>query len=705
MPKIDLKQFVIPVLIDNTNEYGSSNPSYCTKDYVFIEATSSFLNQKLFDKKASATDFAVANGVSLNSLNDYVNKRSACRTLRSAGNKINQVKAIFTDGGNIFRPVEKNAQYGICPMLHLDLNSVLETKKQYDLFKIGEIRRGVGKKKLHTISFGEFPSHFVGDELNEELNNNASLLKDTGRTFYGPLSNDGKNIKVYNEKVYNGQTYVNVECNPYDKNSYFEDGTPLPAKGNKLWFKVEPIIWIIRNWDDMPKEINPNGNGKALFIDVRTAEVITAGLTFNTQTGTYNNLWQNSIIRTYLNSLDLKKDISKNRRAHKPENFFNFEGRGFLEEALIISIEKTIEPKKETTNNYEVTIDESDFSIKDQMKFYIDNGLSFMLHGPSGVGKTKRIKELDPNVIILQLRNGILPEEITGKTAFNDLTGKSTWIEPTWYTKLCEICKNDPEHNHVLFIDEITNVKEIEQSLVFNLVLEHSIEGGKGKLPNNCVVVAAGNTPEESSAAYNMPEPLFRRFNGHIELKPDIVSWLEWGSEKNKDGRLNIHPYVASFVAHFQDELFYTKYDNDNPPKFAIDPRGWEQVSNIIYENNGAIRQKMIADKIGEEYAKKFLEFAKTPTISLKQILNESYQEGNLPKTESDKYALIYSLRYIDENQLKQVRNFILTEFGKSFLCQFDNIWVNNDQHKKQLVLNHNKEIFTVIDDQANQML
>ena len=141
---------------------------------------------------------------------------------------------------------------------------------------------------------------------------------------------------------------------------------------------------------------------------------------------------------------------------------------------------------EENTYAFGVKIEEKQLSVKDQMKFYIDNGKSFMLHGPSGVGKTRRVQELDPDCICLQLRNGILPEEIIGKTG--SVGKNSFWIEPTWYTRIKELCEKDPDHNHVLFIDELTNVNDKEQSLVFHIVLEHSIDGNMGALPKNCVV-------------------------------------------------------------------------------------------------------------------------------------------------------------------------------------------------------------------------
>ena len=44
--------------------------------------------------------------------------------------------------------------------------------------------------------------------------------------------------------------------------------------GEYAWFKVELIIWIIRNWEDLPTVINPRGNGTAKYIDLKSEEGI-----------------------------------------------------------------------------------------------------------------------------------------------------------------------------------------------------------------------------------------------------------------------------------------------------------------------------------------------------------------------------------------------------------------------------------------------
>ena len=343
-------------------------------------------------------------------------------------------------------------------------------------------------------------------------------------------------------------------------------------------------------------------------------------------------------------------------------------------------------------NPYGITISTKPKTVDEQLAFYIEKGQSFMLHGPSGVGKTRRVQELDPDFVMIRLRNGILPEEIIGKTAYEN--GVSSWIEPTWFTQIWDICKREPKKNHVLLIDELTNVKENEQSLVYDIVLERSINGKEGKLPDNCVIVSTGNNPKESSAAYNMPEPLFRRFTAHINLEPDIKSFIEWGSEIGKNGRPKIHPLVSAFVAAYGDKVFYTKYDEENPQKFAIDPRGWEQVSNIIYDNNNVLRLKLIADKIGLDHATAFLQFASSKRISIKDILLQRYGENDLPKNQDEEFALICSLRTADEKQVEFVRNFIRENLKAESLPVFDSLWIGNDDERAMLIAELDGENF-----------
>ena len=123
------------------------------------------------------------------------------------------------------------------------------------------------------------------------------------------------------------------------------------------------------------------------------------------------------------------------------------------------------------------------------LSVYVQNNKSVFLHGPSGVGKSARVKQIDSTATRITLRPQMNPEEVDG--TLNRETGE--YIPPLWYTQLCEKCEKEPERKHILFIDELTNVKPTVQSLVYSIVLDRAGKDGLWPLPKNAVVVAAGN--------------------------------------------------------------------------------------------------------------------------------------------------------------------------------------------------------------------
>ncbi len=345
---------------------------------------------------------------------------------------------------------------------------------------------------------------------------------------------------------------------------------------------------------------------------------------------------------------------------------------------------------------YGIEIEEAPMSVKEQIDFYVSNGMSFMLHGPSGVGKTARVEAIDPDLTAVPLWNGVLPEDVVGKVRYpsggealatEENLDSGIWVKPDWYNELCKKCEAEPDKKHVLFIDEITNARPTTQSLIFHITLKKSISPSKGKIPDNAVVVLAGNSIDESGAAYNMPEPLFRRMCGHIHLKADIKDWLEWASENNTKHpedkeRLNIHPIVSSFVATYGDKAFYTSYDEDEPKEWALDPRAWEQVSDIVYNNNGVIRRELLENKMGKELATNFIAYAKNPPLSKEEILAEEYSSSDIPQGQDQKLALALSLKNATDKEVGKIRQFISNNLGQENRAVFDSHWAGKDDER-----------------------
>ena len=510
----------------------------------------------------------------------------------------------------------------------------------------------VSNSTTGKIQYGEYPQQVVTDEERKELERKFANQKNTTGKTYTLYFSDKDKAKEYPEYEFDGEKYIRIA----PKVTLNLQGNTEKIKDTPTWIKVTPIHWIRTGNGEMVSPVclscMPQNDKKAqAFLETFCKDIIPSG--------------------------------TRAQERQKPSR----------------------------RRGYGVSVQKEDMSVKEQLDFYFQHGYSIMLHGPSGVGKSARVEQIDPDLTMLPLPDGALPEDVVGKVVYPnglevdamDQNGKCVpipkgghWAPPSWYKTLCEKCTKEPDKKHVLFIDEVTNAGPSTQALIYHLVHGAAISAGNGELPHNAVVFLAGNSKEESSAAFNMPEPLARRMVAHITLEPNIKEWLEWGSKKNKkypedEERLNIHPLVAAFVATYGDKIFYTPYDEENPAP-AMDPRGWAQISDLIYDNSGVIGKQLMLNKMGEELASSFLAFAKDPPLTAEDILCEETENIVLPESPDAKLALIYSLRLINQRELKKVRGFIRANLGKESEAVFDQVWADDDEKKILLQQMKNRE-------------
>lgn len=225
--------------------------------------------------------------------------------------------------------------------MHLNLESVLSARSASpELFKVSEYKRN-RKVKYHTIEFGKFPKSYVGAQLNDKLNGlfEENKLKATGKPYTGHMENE---TIIYNSQYeYMDNQYVRVKTKKYDNDSEYSDGTKAPESGTYLWVKVEPISWRINNWNDLPKALNPQGNGTADFIDVETEEAILSGIPFYPNYEDKNRtMWQNSTIRGYLNGINVNNIKTNGNPKYSAPNGGDFTTQNFLSEAFNLSLVK-----------------------------------------------------------------------------------------------------------------------------------------------------------------------------------------------------------------------------------------------------------------------------------------------------------------------------------------------------------------------------
>lgn len=346
MKRKDLRGRIIPTTIGNTS------------NYIYLDSYEEQFDGKKTDmeRRISVTDYALMNNACIydkhaddNGYKTRTGKLATSVWLCSAEDK-SRVQCISRSGAWIsIQTVLKNL--GLCPSLHYGLPS------QEEEIDIREVKDAEGKIIYHTLQIGEYSKTKVDETLSEILESlyNGGKIKDgiscTGRWYSG--NGQKKEYQNYAGKhspefEYQGVRYVRVISYPnYEENRY-SDGTITGKTGTVRWVKVEPISFVIKNWNEMPKYINPEGNGQAESFDLRAEEAVTSNIPFYPNSSNKNNEeWKNSSIRGFFNGIDVR-NIDQNGAP----NGGNFTGEcNFLNEAFNLSRQPMIEytiPDSET---------------------------------------------------------------------------------------------------------------------------------------------------------------------------------------------------------------------------------------------------------------------------------------------------------------------------------------------------------------------
>lgn len=746
----DFKDVVLKTRLRNTDEkYVAGNPEFDTRDYLFFETYDEVKGLNPRTRCVQASDYAVMNGVLQGGIRMGAScKQTSAHYLRTA-NSDRSVVRIETDGDlSICYPDRRSI--GLCPSLRLNLSSVISARKEpSNDFEIEPVKDKYENVLYHVIEFGTYPQdHAKNSDQLEELFK-AKKLTPTGKVYVGYMKKDGT-FQQNKEFEYLGKKYVRVISNKHDNYSKYGDNTPVPEIGEPAWAEVQPIRWKIKNWEELPKALNPNGDGTAKSIYVKAEEALLSGIPFFPTFGEKNQtMWQNSPLRAIFNGYDLSEEIDKGNgnKNYKTSKNFDFKGKGFLQEAFDFSSDKEEEydnqivQKRQKTRINKLNPDKTPVDARRKMtdtetiKSWIDAGQSVLLRGPSGIGKTQRIKTLFPNLIYIKLTNNMFPEKVVG--SMNLQTGQS--IPPEFAKQALLACATDSEKKLiqkniqnlyeladtiyersktsqgkiVIMLDELLNVKPAVQSLVYSLVLNRLVETGKGlKLPENTVIVATGNQKKYSTVAEDLAEPLEKRFDHIFDMEPKVGEWIYEYAIPEK-----IHPSVIGYIfSKYQENrrreeigdigYFYEEpevgeanLDKNGCRGRTNDPRGWESVSQTLYAfeadlKNGkfvgkdveSLLKTSIKSKLREEWAEEFFDFYNNPTLTVEEIVDQKYSQEDLPRDINEKFATMAGLLNASFDQVEACREFIRKNCDPEYLSVFDMYWAGNDDRRMEKI-------------------
>ena len=290
---------------------------------------------------------------------------------------------------------------------------------------------------------------------------------------------------------------------------------------------------------------------------------------------------------------------------------------------------------------------------------------SIMLWGPPGIGKSQGVKamakELDrktgKEVRVRDVRLLLFnPVDLRGIPTSDVDKKLAIWLRP-------QIFDMDPSKDiiNILFLDEISAAPQSVQAAAYQITLDRVV--GEHKLPDNCIVIAAGNRITDKSVAYKMPKALGNRLT-HLEIAPDVEDWKQWAIPHGIDQQ------IIGYINFKKDPALFAFNPSDDDVAFPS-PRSWEMVDTYLKAiNNLDNAFPLIAGSIGLAAATEFKTYTKVfkDLPSIEDIFAGKIKacDEKISRKPDVMYALssalvVHGIKNPDSKGLQNFMNFTMT--------------------------------------------
>ena len=268
--------------------------------------------------------------------------------------------------------------------------------------------------------------------------------------------------------------------------------------------------------------------------------------------------------------------------------------------------------------------------------------ISFMLWGATGVGKSECVRQL-ADELGAELRDIRLCQkqstDIGGLPALDHDTRQTVFYSPAF------LAPRPDEKDVILFFDEISLAPDDTKGAVLG-ILEERRQGGI-EIPDNWIIAAAGNRPEDFANARGLGAAANRRLL-HVVIEPQMEATLQYFL---KIGVIaEVLAFLKVFPQHLSGEVAAQSQKHELYPR----PASWEKVSDVyesLRKSDKHLRQIAIAGIIGDSAATEFMMLAEEikNMKSVQELLE--IQRGTpeklaqyLPATLNGLYALSFAV-------------------------------------------------------------
>ena len=269
---------------------------------------------------------------------------------------------------------------------------------------------------------------------------------------------------------------------------------------------------------------------------------------------------------------------------------------------------------------------------KNSINHAIKKKRPIFLWGPPGIGKSDIVGQITNSLSkshLIDIRLSLWdPTDIKGMPYYSANDNTMKWAPPV------ELPSEEfaAQFDHiVLFLDEMNSAAPAVQSAAYQLILNRRV--GTYKLPDNVLIIAAGNRDADKGVTYRMPAPLANRFV-HLELTVDFSDWFDWAVQ-NK-----IHKDVVGFLNFSKKDLY--DFDPKSSSRSFATPRSWSFVSELLDDElDESTTTDLVAGTVGEGLAVKFMAHRK---VASKMPNPSDILDGKVKELKTKEISATYSL-------------------------------------------------------------
>jgi len=271
-------------------------------------------------------------------------------------------------------------------------------------------------------------------------------------------------------------------------------------------------------------------------------------------------------------------------------------------------------------------------SAKASIKHALTKKRPIFLWGPPGIGKSDIVAQVTdslPNSHLIDVRLSLWdPTDIKGIPYYAANDNVMAWAPPAELPDE-EFAKQ--YDNIVLFFDEMNSAAPAVQAAAYQLILNRRV--GQYKLPDNVVIVAAGNREADKGVTYRMPAPLSNRFI-HLELAVSFDDWFQWAVDNDQ------HKDVVGYITFSKKDLY--DFDPKSPSRSFATPRSWSFVSELLEDDlDENTTTDLVSGAVGEGLAVKFMAHRK---VAAKMPNPTDILDGKVKELKTKEISAMYSL-------------------------------------------------------------